>query len=97
MSRLSALWKTGLISDDWLTGDCSLADILDYHWGDYWEPEAADEDDFRIWLLKLLESDFANDIADYLKSHLEMILEKDYNWENGKRAIRSFLAKNSNK
>ena len=62
-------------------------------------PESPDEDKYRIWLMKLLESDFANDIADYLKPLLEMVLEKEksHNWENGKTAIETFLVKTSNK
>ena len=98
MSRLSTLWKKGLISDDWLTGQYGLADRVDFEWGDYlWDedeyPECPDENEYRIWLLKLLESDFANDIVDYLKPLLEMVLEKEktHNWETGKKAIESFL------
>ena len=62
-------------------------------------PDCPDEDKHRIWLLKLLESDFADDIADYLKPLLEMVLEKekDHNWETGKKAITAFLAKTLNK
>lgn len=100
LSRLAAMWKQGLITDDWLTdkdGD-GLAGIVDWEWGDlYWEedqyPECPNEDDYRLWLIKLLESDFANDIADYLKPLLELVLEreKNHNWENGKKAIESFL------
>lgn len=100
MSRLSTLWKKSIISDDWLTGQYGLAYIVDFEWGDdFWEedeyPECPDEDVYRIWLLKLLESDFANDIADYLKPLLEMVLEKEknHNWETGKKAIKDFLAK----
>lgn len=98
MSRLSTLWKKGLISDDWLTGQYGLADRVDFEWGDYlWDedeyPECPDENEYRIWLLKLLESDFANDIVDYLKPLLEIVLEKEktHNWETGKKAIESFL------
>lgn len=100
LSRLAAMWKQGLITDDWLTdkdGD-GLAGIVDWEWGAlYWEedqyPECPNEDDYRLWLIKLLESDFANDIADYLKPLLELVLEreKNHNWENGKKAIESFL------
>lgn len=100
LSRLAAMWKQGLITDDWLTdkdGD-GLAGIVDWEWGDfYWDedqyPECPDEDDYRLWLIKLMESDFANDIADYLKPLLEFVLEreKNHNWENGKKAIESFL------
>lgn len=102
-SRLAAMWKQGLINDNWLTDDYGIAGIFDWVWGTFWEeddyPENPDEDKCRIWLLKLLESDFANDIADYLKPLLEMVLEKEksHNWETGKKAIESFLAKNSNK
>ena len=98
MSRLSTLWKKGLISDDWLTGQYGLADRVDFEWGDYlWDedeyPECPDENEYRIWLLKLLESDFANDIVDHLKPLLEIVLEKEktHNWETGKTAIESFL------
>ena len=104
MSRLSTLWKKSIISDDWLTGPYGLAYIVDFEWGDdFWEedeyPECPDEDVYRIWLIKLLESDFAEDIADYLKPLLEMVLEreKNHNWETGKKAIEAFLAKTSNK
>lgn len=104
MSRLSTLWKKSIISDDWLTGQYGLAYIVDFEWGDdFWEedeyPECPDEDVYRIWLIKLLESDFAEDIADYLKPLLEMVLEKEknHNWETGKKAIEAFLAKTSNK
>ena len=100
LSRLAAMWKQGLITDDWLTdkdGD-GLAGIVDWEWGDfYWDedqyPECPDEDDYRLWLIKLMESDFENDIADYLKPLLELVLEreKNHNWENGKKAIESFL------
>ena len=104
-SRLAVMWKKGLITDDWITDDCyGLAAIFDWTWGDYmWEendyPDCPDEDVHWIWLLRLLETDFANDIADYLKPLLEMVLEKekDHNWETGKKAIEAFLAKTSNK
>ena len=104
-SRLAVMWKEGLISDDWLTDDIyGMAAVFDYTWGDdMWDeddyPECPDEDVHWIWLLKLLESDFANDIADYLKPLLEMVLEKEknHNWETGKKAIEAFLAKTSNK
>lgn len=104
-SRLAVMWKKGLISDDWLTDDIyGLAALFDYTWGDdMWDeddyPECPDEDVHWIWLLKLLESDFAEDIADYLKPLLEMVLEreKNHNWETGKKAIEAFLAKTSNK
>ena len=84
MSRLSTLWKKSIISDDWLTGPYGLAYIVDFEWGDdFWEedeyPECPDEDVYRIWLIKLLESDFAEDIADYLKPLLEMVLEREKN------------------
>ena len=98
-ARLAAMWKKGLITDDWITGYGGLADVIDWEWGElYWEedyPECPEEDRQRRWLLKLLESDFANDIADYLKPLLEMVLqkEKDFNWETGKNAIKAFLAK----
>lgn len=98
-ARLADMWKKGLITDDWITGYGGLADVIDWEWGElYWEedyPECPKEDRQRRWLLKLLESDFANDIADYLKPILEMVLEKEksHNWENGKTAIESFLAK----
>ena len=104
-SRLAVMWNEGLISDSWLTDDSyGLAAIIDYTWGDdMWEeddyPDCPDEDVHWIWLLRLLETDFANDIADYLKPLLEMVLEreKNHNWETGKKAIESFLAKASNK
>lgn len=102
-SRLAVMWKQGLINDNWLTDDYGIAGIFDWVWGEYWEeedyPDCPEEDDDRIWLLKLLESDFANDIADYLNPLLEQVLEreKNHNWENGKKAIESFLAKISNK
>ena len=99
MSRLSDLWKKGLISDDWLTDDDhGLTSLVDFEWGDdFWfvdeYPDCPDEDDYRIWLLRLLESDFADDIADYLIPLLEMVMEKEknHNWETGKKAISSFL------
>lgn len=101
MSRLATLWKKGLISDDWITDDSyGLAGIIDFDWGDdCWEeddyPDCPEEDEYRIWLLMLLESDFAEDISDYLKPLLEMVLEKEknHNWETGKKAIKDFLAK----
>ena len=106
-ARLADMWKKGLIGDDWLVDkDCDdgLACQIDYEWGDVnWGadgyPECPDEHFMRVWLIKLLESNFANDIADYLKPLLEMVLqkEKDHNWETGKKAIESFLAKTSNK
>ena len=104
-SRLAVMWKKGLITDDWITDDCyGLAAIFDWTWGDdMWNeddyPECPDEDVHWIWLIKLLESDFAEDIADYLKPLLEMVLEKEkgHNWETGKKAIEAFLAKTSNK
>ena len=108
MSRLSTLWKKGLISDDWITDDMhGLVGIIDLEWGILddinWEedlyPEHPDDDNVRLWLMKLLDSDFANDIADYLKPILKQVLEreKNHNWENGKKAIEAFLAKTSNK
>ena len=105
MSRLATLWKKGLISDDWITDDSyGLAGIIDFDWGDdCWEeddyPDCPEEDEYRIWLLMLLESDFAEDISDYLKPLLEMVLqkEKNHNWETGKKAIEVFLSKTSNK
>ena len=108
MSRLASLWKKGLISDDWITDGCyGLTGIIDWEWGDderWWfeseeYPEYPDGRDYCIWLLKLLESDFADDIADYLKPLLEMVLEKEknHNWETGKKAIEALLAKTSNK
>ena len=104
-SRLAVMWKKRLITDGWITDDCyGLAAIFDWTWGDdMWNeddyPECPDEDVHWIWLLKLLESDFAEYIADYLKPLLEMVLEreKNHNWENGKTAIETFLAKTSNK
>jgi len=105
-SRLAVMWKKGLITDDWITDDCyGLAAIFNWTWGDFfWEeeeeyPECPDEAERWIWILKLLRSDFAEDIADYLKPLLEMVLEKEksHNWENGKAAIETFLAKTSNK
>ena len=105
-SRLAVMWKKGLITDDWITDDCyGLAAIFNWTWGDFfWEeeeeyPECPDEAERWIWILKLLRSDFAEDIADYLKPLLEMVLEKekDHNWETGKKAIEAFLAKTSNK
>ena len=106
-SRLAAMWKKGLIDDDWLTDvDCygGLAYVFDWEWGDdMWDedsyPENPDENSYRLWLLKLLDSDFADDIADYLKPLLEQVLEreKNHNWETGKKAIEAFLAKTSNK
>ena len=104
-ARLATVWEKGLINDSWLTNvEYGLPDVFDWSWGDYmWEedeyPDCPDEDKHRIWLLKLLESDFADDIADYLKPLLEMVLEKekDHNWETGKKAIEAFLAKTSNK
>ncbi len=102
-SRLAVMWKQGLINDNWLTDDYGIAGIFDWVWGEYWEeeyyPDCPEEDDDRIWLLKLLESDFANDIANYLNPLLEQVLEREKNhtWENGKKAIESFLAKTSNK
>ena len=99
-SRLAAMWKQGLINDNWLTDDdYGIAGIFDWIWGTFWEeedyPESPEKSDGRIWLLKLLESDFAEDIADYLKPLLEMVLEKEknHNWETGKKAIEAFLAK----
>lgn len=108
MSRLSTLWKKGLISDDWITDDMhGLVGIIDLEWGILddinWEedlyPEHPDDDNVRLWLMKLLESDFAADIAYYLKPLLEQVLERErnHNWESGKKAIESFLAKTSNK
>ena len=100
------MWKKGLIDDDWLTDeDCygGLAYVFDWEWGFCWEegdyPENPDEDSYRLWLIKLLESDFADDIADYLKPLLEQVLERErnHNWETGKKTIESFLAKTSNK
>lgn len=102
-SRLAAMWKQGLINDNWLTDDYGIAGIFDWVWGTFWEeedyPESPEKSDDRIWLLKLLDSDFADDIADYLKPLLEMVLEreKNHNWETGKKAIEAFLAKTSNK
>lgn len=102
-SRLAVMWKQGLINDNWLTDDYGIAGIFDWVWGEYWEeedyPDCPEEDDDRIWLLKLLESDFANDIADCLNPLLEQVLEREKNhtWENGKKAIESFLAETSNK
>ena len=106
-SRLSAMWKRGLIGDDWLTDELcfgGLAFVIDWEWGDWhWEeedyPECPDEDTYRLWLMKLLESDFTNEIADYMKPLLELVLEKEknHNWENGRKAIESFLAKTTNK
>lgn len=102
-SRLAAMWKQGLINDNWLTDDYGITGIFDWVWGTFWEeddyPDCPEEDEDRIWLLKLLESDFAEDIADYLKPLLEQVLdrERNYNWENGKKAIEAFLAKTSNK
>lgn len=100
-ARLATVWEKGLINDSWLTNvEYGLPDVFDWSWGDYmWEedeyPDCPDEDKHRIWLLKLLESDFADDIADYLKPLLEMVLEreKNHNWETGKKAIKDFLAK----
>lgn len=107
MSRLATMWKQGLISDEWLTDSLyGLASIIDIEWGDDtwcededYYPECTDDNNVRLWLLRLLESDFANDIVDYLKPLLEMVMEKEksHNWETGKKAIESFLAKNSNK
>ena len=100
-SRLAAMWKQGLINDNWLTDDYGIAGIFDWVWGTFWEeddyPECPEEDEDRIWLLKLLESDFTEDIADYLKPLLEQVLEreKNHNWETGKKAIEAFLAKTS--
>lgn len=102
-SRLAAMWKQGLINDNWLTDDYGIAGIFDWVWGTFWEeddyPEYPEEDDDRIWLLKLLASVFADDIADYLKPLLEQVLEreKNHNWETGKKAIESFLERTSNK
>ena len=106
-SRLAVMWKKKLIGDDWLIDkdwDDGLANAIDWEWGDSnWDesdyPECPDENSYRLWLLKLLESDFANEIADYMKPLLELVLEKEknHNWENGKKAIESFLAKISNK
>lgn len=107
-SRLAAMWKKGLIDDDWITDDLhGLVGIIDLEWGILddinWEedlyPEHPDDDNVRLWLLKLIESDFANDIADYLRPLLEQVLERErnHNWENGIKAIESFLAKTSNK
>ena len=102
-SRLAAMWKQGLINDNWLTDDYGITGIFDWVWGTFWEeddyPDCPEEDEDRIWLLKLLESDFAEDIADYLKPLLEQVLdrERNYNWETGKKAIEAFLAKTSNK
>lgn len=102
LSRLAAMWKKGLITDEWLTDDDrGLTGIVDFEWGDdYWEeemyPEIPDECRSNLWLLKLLESDFTYDIADYLRPLLEMVLEKEknHNWEAGKKAIESFLDMN---
>ena len=85
-----------------------MPSIIDWEWGscaDGFYPECPEEDKYRNWRLKLLESDFANDIADYLRPLLEMVLEqekdynkeKDYSWETGKKAIEAFLAKTSKK
>lgn len=105
ISRLAAMWKKGLISDDWLTDmGFGLAGVFDWEWGDWaWEedyyPACPEEDKYRIWLLRLLESDFAEDIADYLKPLLGIVLEKEknHNWEIGRKAIESFLEKTAGK
>lgn len=98
-ARLAAMWKKGLIDDGWMTDDDGLASVFSWEWGEdsCWDdddyPEDPDEDRYRIWLLKLLGSGFAYDIAGYLKPYLELVLEREENhdWENGKKAIRAFL------
>ena len=104
LSRSATLWKKGLITDEWLTNGFGLTGIINWEWGDdtWYEddyPEYPDEDNYRLWLIRLLESDYAEDIADYLKPLLEMVMEKEksHNWETGKKAIESFLAQTSNK
>ena len=92
VSRLAQLWKKGRISKEWLTGDIDI--IMSYGftkeaYQEYGGPEEKD----KKWLLMLLNTDFSSDIADFLMSYLQRVLEhkEDGGWDEGVQAIESFL------
>ena len=111
-SRLARLWIEGMISDEWISDDVAMIfENYDYNQciadGDMFQDENPEGmmfpyEEGREWLLKLLNSDFSNSIADILSPFLKNALDniRKYNnrlpdtiapWSEGVQAIEAFL------
>ena len=90
MSRLTKMWQDGkdMSKEIWYCLDWVFDEIYD------WPNDPENQADAKEYVLRILESDFATVIKEFLAPHLKRVLEQEReNWPEGVKAIEAFLNK----